>query len=158
MSWAHLSLAVTRGTQLEGAAVPGAPQDRAADRGRALIRRKLIPPVLGDAVVRRPRLTDLVCDDLAGSKVVTVCAAAGAGKSTAVAGALDDIGRPLAWLTLDGTEAAAGRLRHYLEAAGRPHAPEAEGAATEALAAGLAWGQASGLTAESLHGSGVWLA
>jgi DNA-binding SARP family transcriptional activator len=142
---------------LEGAALPGDPQDRAADRGRALIRRKLIPPVLGDAVVRRPRLTDLVCDDLAGSKVVTVCAAAGAGKSTAVAGAIDDIGRPLAWLTLDGTEAAAGRLLHYLEAAVRPHAPEAEGAATDALAAGLPVGEAAGLLAESLHGSGIVL-
>jgi DNA-binding SARP family transcriptional activator len=142
---------------LKGAALPGDPQDRAADRGRALIRRKLVPPVLGDAVVRRPGLTDLIRDHLAGSEVVTVCAAAGAGKSTAVAAALDDIGRPLAWLTLDGTEAAAGRLLHYLEAAVRPHAPEAEGAATDALAAGLPVGEAAGLLAESLHGSGIVL-
>src|SRR5260370_42186032 len=102
MSWAHLSLAVTRGTQLEGAALPGDSQDRAADRGRALIRRKLIPPVLGDAVVSRPGLTALICGHLASGEVVTVCAAAGAGKSTAVAGALDGIGRPVARLALGG--------------------------------------------------------
>ncbi|ANS32298.1 transcriptional regulator domain-containing protein (plasmid) [Rhodococcus opacus] len=89
--------------------------------------------------------------------VVTVCAAAGAGKSTAVVTALDDIGRPVAWLSLDGTEAAAGRLLLYLEAAVSPHAPDAEGAATDALAAGLPLGEAAGLLAESLHGSGLVL-
>ncbi|MEM6110642.1 BTAD domain-containing putative transcriptional regulator [Mycobacterium sp. 050272] len=124
---------------------------------RGLIQRKLIPPVLGDAVVHRRRLTDLIETHLGNSTVLTVCAAAGAGKSTAVAAALIDVGHPLAWLTLDGTEAAAGRLLLYLEAAVSPHAPDADGAATDALAAGLPVGEAAGLLAESLHGSGLVL-
>ena len=137
--------------------MPGEPAEKAADPGRALIRRKLIPPALGDAVLHRRRLSDLICTQLDSSRVLTVCAAAGAGKSAAVAAALNDIGRPLAWLTLDGTEAAAGRLLLYLEAAVSPHAAEAHGAATDALAAGLPVGEAAGLLAESLHGSGLVL-
>lgn len=125
--------------------------------GRALIRRKLTPPALGDAVVHRPRLTELIREQLELGNVLTVCAAAGAGKSTAVAAALNELGRPVAWLSLDGAESAAGRLLLYLEAAVTPHAPEAEDAATDALAAGLPVGEAAGLLAESLHGSGVVL-
>lgn len=137
--------------------MPDEPAARAAGHGRALIRRKLIPPTLGDAVVRRRRVSDLICERLDTGSVVTVCAAAGAGKSTAVTAAFETIHRPLAWLTLDGTEAAAGRLLLYLEAAVSPHAPEADGAATDALAAGLPVGEAAGLLAESLHGSGLVL-
>jgi len=122
-----------------------------------LIRRKLTPPVLGDNVVRRRRLNDIVARHLDSGSVLEVCGAAGAGKSTAVAAALQDLGRPVAWLTLDGTEAAAGRLLLYLEAAVIPHAIEADGAATDALEAGLPVGEAAGLLAESLHGSGVVL-
>jgi DNA-binding SARP family transcriptional activator len=121
-----------------------------------LIKRKLLAPVVGDAVVDRPRVSEILRDHLAAS-VVTVCASAGAGKSTAIAGALKEQDRPVAWLSLDDAESAAGRLLLYLEAAVSPHAPEAEGAATDALAAGLPISEAAGLLAESLYGSGVVL-
>ena len=124
--------------------------------GRMLIRRKLLVPVLGEAVVDRPRVSDLLRERFAAS-VVMVCAAAGAGKSTAVASALNGQGRPVAWVSLDGAESAAGRLLLYLEAAVAPHAPEADGAATDALAAGLPISEAAGLLAESLYGSEVVL-
>jgi ATP/maltotriose-dependent transcriptional regulator MalT len=42
---------------------------------------------------------------------------AGAGKTTAVAAAVRTLTRPAAWLTLDWTDAAPGRLVRYLEAA-----------------------------------------
>ncbi|WP_432854673.1 BTAD domain-containing putative transcriptional regulator [Amycolatopsis sp. CA-161197] len=91
------------------------------------------------------------------ANVLTVYAAAGSGKTTAVALALRDLDRPVAWLSLDGTESAAGRFLLYLEAAVTPHAPEASGAATDALAAGILVGEAAGLLAESLHGTGIVL-
>ncbi|WP_307833448.1 BTAD domain-containing putative transcriptional regulator [Pimelobacter simplex] len=106
-------------------------------------------------MVERPRITDLVRSHLEASRVLTVCAAAGAGKTTAIANALAHLDRPIAWLSLDGAESAAGRLLLYLEAAVAPHVPEATGAATDALAAGLPVSEAAGLLAESLYGSGV---
>lgn len=122
-----------------------------------IIRRKLAPPVVGDHLVRRDRLTGRIRALLGRANVLTVYAAAGSGKTTAVAAALRDLDRPVAWLSLDGTESAAGRLLLYLEAAVAPHAPEASGVATDALAAGILIGEAAGLLAESLHGSGLVL-
>ena len=124
---------------------------------RAIIRRKLAPPVLGDRLVERDRVSDRIQAQLRRANVLTVYAAAGSGKTTAVAMALRDLARPVAWLSLDGTEAAAGRLLLYIEAAVAPHAPEASGAATDALAAGIPIGEAAGLLAESLHGTGLVL-
>jgi len=114
-----------------------------------------VPPVLGDRLIDRDRVTGLIHAQLGRANVLTVCAAAGSGKTTAVALALRDAGRPVAWLSLDGTESAAGRLLLYLEAAVGAHAPEAGGAATDALAAGIPIGEAAGLLAESLHGTGL---
>ena len=124
---------------------------------RAIIRRKLAPPVLGDRLIRRDRVTDRIHAQLSRANVLTVYAAAGSGKTTAVAMALRDLDRPVAWLSLDGTESAAGRLLLYIEAAVAPHAPEASGAATDALAAGIPIGEAAGLLAESMHGTGLVL-
>jgi LuxR family maltose regulon positive regulatory protein len=124
---------------------------------RAIIRRKLAPPALGDRLVERDRVTGQIHAQLGRANVLTVCAAAGSGKTTAVAMALRELARPVAWLSLDGTESAAGRLLLYIEAAVAPHAPEASGAATDALAAGLPVGEAAGLLAESLHGTGLVL-
>ena len=124
---------------------------------RALIRRKLAPPVLGDRMVERDRVTSRIRSHLRNGNVLTVYAAAGSGKTTAVAMALRDLGRPVAWLSLDGTESAAGRLLLYIEAAVTPHGPQASGVATEALAAGILIGEATGLLAESLHGTGLVL-
>ncbi|MGK3206069.1 hypothetical protein [Amycolatopsis sp. MEPSY49] len=133
---------------------PGATPEPGA---RTIIRRKLAPPVVGDRLVRRDRLTGRIHALLGRANVLAVYAAAGSGKTTAVAMALQDLDRPVAWLSLDGTEAAAGRLLLYTEAAVAPHAPEARGAATDALAAGILIGEAAGLLAESLHGTGLVL-
>ena len=124
---------------------------------RAVIRRKLAPPVLGDRMVERDRVTNRIHAHLRHANVLAVYAAAGSGKTTAVAMALRDLGRPVAWLSLDGTESAAGRLLLYIEAAVTPHAPGASGVATDALAAGILIGEATGLLAESLHGTGLVL-
>ncbi|ROS44312.1 BTAD domain-containing putative transcriptional regulator [Amycolatopsis thermoflava] len=132
----------------------GVPSDSAA---RTIIRRKLAQPVVGDRLVRRDRLVDRIRGLLGRANVLTVYAAAGSGKTTAVAMALQDLDRPVAWLSLDGTESAAGRLLLYIEAAVAPHASEARGAATDALAAGILIGEAAGLLAESLHGTGTVL-
>ena len=66
-----------------------------------------------------------------------VCATAGAGKTTAVSQALPLLERRVAWLTLDDTDAAAGRLVTYLEAALAAEVESAAGVATQALAARL---------------------
>ena len=119
--------------------------------------RKLAPPVLGDRMLERDRVTERIRAHLGQANVLAVYAAAGSGKTTAVAMALRDLGRPAAWLSLDGTESAAGRLLLYIEAAVTPHAPAASGVATDALAAGILIGEATGLLAEGLQGTGLVL-
>lgn len=131
--------------------------DGGAPGPRGIIRRKLASPVLGDRMVERDRVTSRIHAHLRQATVLAVYAAAGSGKTTAVAMALRDLGRPVAWLSLDGTESAAGRLLLYLEAAVTPHAPAASGVATDALAAGILTGEATGLLAESLQGTGLVL-
>ncbi|GAW47990.1 uncharacterized protein PD653_1110 [Nocardioides sp. PD653] len=70
-----------------------------------------------------------------------------------MAHALSGLHRPVAWLSLDGTEQAAGRLLVYLEAAVENGVPSASGVATDALASSIQIGEAAGLLAESLQGS-----
>ncbi|PPS90819.1 BTAD domain-containing putative transcriptional regulator [Streptomyces sp. MH60] len=122
-----------------------------------VIRRKLTAPEPGDDIVRRDRLTERIRSLVDRHPVVTVCATAGGGKTTAVAVALRDLGRPIAWLSLDGTEQAPGRLLVYLEAAVEGHVPAAGHVATDALHDGIRTGEAAGLLAESLQGSGLVL-
>ncbi|GAA4691193.1 hypothetical protein GCM10023215_30070 [Pseudonocardia yuanmonensis] len=124
---------------------------------RAIIRRKITPPALARDLVARPRLSRRITNLVDRGGTLTVYAAAGSGKTTAVAAALQTLDRPTAWLSLDGSEAAAGRLLLYLEAAVETHAPDAQGVATDALAARIPAGEAAGLLAESLHGSGLVL-
>src|SRR4051794_33549559 len=82
--------------------------------------------------------------------VVWVAATAGAGKTTAVVQAARAIERPVAWLTLDATDAAPGRLVTYLEAALARCAPQVEGVGTGALARRIAHAEAAGLLAEAV--------
>ena len=70
--------------------------------------------------------------------LVWVAATAGAGKTTAVVQAARSIERPVAWLTLDATDAAPGRLVTYLEAALARCAPQVDGVGTGALARRIA--------------------
>jgi LuxR family transcriptional regulator, maltose regulon positive regulatory protein len=85
--------------------------------------------------------------------VVTVYGGAGSGKTTAVALAVRDLDRAVAWLSLDDTEAAAGRLLGYVEAAFAKHVPAATGVASKALAEGIPAAEAAALLAESLESS-----
>lgn len=118
-----------------------------------VIRRKLAAPEPGDGIVPRDRLTGCIRSLIDRHPVVTVCATAGGGKTTAVASALRDLDRPVAWLSLDGTEQAPGRLLVYLEAAVEQYVPAAARVASDALRSGIQIGEAAGLLAESLQGS-----
>jgi ATP/maltotriose-dependent transcriptional regulator MalT/DNA-binding SARP family transcriptional activator len=118
----------------------------------AVIQSKLAVPPLGERLAARPRVSGLVAELLERHPLVLVTATAGAGKTTAVvqAAALSD--RPTAWLTLDDTDAAPGRLLTYLEAALARHAPAAGDVATNALAARIPHAEAAGLLAEATTG------
>lgn len=124
---------------------------------RAVIRRKLEVPEPGDDIVRRDRLTTRIRHLIDDHPVVTVCATAGGGKTAAVTLALRDVDRPVAWLSLDGTEQAPGRLLVYLEAAIEPYVPAAARVASDALRNSIQIGEAAGLLAESLQGSRLLL-
>src|SRR5581483_11865614 len=87
-----------------------------APGGGQVIRRKIAVPPAPARLVARERLDGLIAELLAGHRLVWVCATAGSGKTTAVAQALEREERRVAWLTLDDTDAAAGRLVTYLEA------------------------------------------
>jgi len=124
---------------------------------RVIIRRKLAVPTADEHVEHRRRVTDSVRRLLTASPILVVSATAGSGKTTALTGALHGLDRPVAWLSLDGTEAAAGRLLVYLEAAVEGQVPEAGQVATDALHSGIPLAEAAGLLAESLFGSGLVL-
>ncbi|MFJ4848667.1 MULTISPECIES: BTAD domain-containing putative transcriptional regulator [unclassified Streptomyces] len=126
-------------------------------RPRAIIRRKLAAPRPAKDIVVRERLNQRLRDVLDRHTVVNVFATAGAGKTTAVALAVQGLDRPVAWLSLDGTERAAGRLLVYLEAAVEGPVPGAAEVASDAVGSGLHIGEAAGLLAESLQGSGLIL-
>ncbi|WP_240634173.1 MULTISPECIES: BTAD domain-containing putative transcriptional regulator [Streptomyces] len=111
-----------------------------------------MPEPAKDIVVRE-RLSQRLRGLLDRHTVVNVFATAGAGKTTAVALAVSDLDRPVAWLSLDGTEQAAGRLLVYLEAAVEGAVPSAADVASDALSSSLHIGEAAGLLAESLQGS-----
>ena len=122
-----------------------------------VIRRKITVPPLAERLVARRRIERLVAELIEEHPIVWVCATAGSGKTTAVAQALADTGRPVAWLTLDDTDTAAGRLLTYLEAALGIEVAEAQGVATQALAARLPHPEAAGLLAEATDGVPVLL-
>jgi DNA-binding SARP family transcriptional activator len=124
--------------------------DLAPARPSWIIRRKILPPPLPDSVVHRPRLESLLGGLLDQHRLVCVYASAGAGKTTAILQAAQRLGRPLAWLTLDSTDVATGRLLVYLEAALALIDPSVSGVATSALAAQLPHAEVAGLLAESV--------
>src|SRR5581483_12071424 len=101
------------------------------------IRRKVAVPPPPQRLVERERIDRLLAQLVQDHRLVWVCATAGSGKTTAVVQALSRIERPVAWLTLDDTDAAAGRLVTYLEAALGSQLPGPRGVATRALAARL---------------------
>src|SRR5689334_3855557 len=126
----------------------------AVDRGEAashrVIRRKITPPLLAPTVVRRPRVESLLARLIEQHRVVCAFASAGAGKTTAVVQAAAQLDRPLAWLSLDATDTAPGRLVVYLEAALAALNADVAGVGTGALTAKLPHPEAAGLLAEAV--------
>ncbi|WP_157260855.1 BTAD domain-containing putative transcriptional regulator [Patulibacter minatonensis] len=86
-------------------------------------------------VVPRPRLTARIVELTERFGVVWVLGSAGAGKTTAVADAVASTGRATAWLTLDATDTAPGRLLLHLQRALSGALPGLPAVADEALAA-----------------------
>jgi DNA-binding SARP family transcriptional activator/tetratricopeptide (TPR) repeat protein len=123
----------------------------------AVIQGKLTVPPLPERRVERPRLERSLAALIERNRVVVVSATAGAGKTTAVAAAVQLVERPVAWLTLDRTDAAPGRLVTYLEAAMSRPLPQLSGVARGALAAGIAHAEAAGLLAEAVGDAPVIL-
>lgn len=105
----------------------------------------------------RPRVAELLLELQRERRVVMVTATAGAGKTTAVIEAIAAIEEPIAWLTVDTSDASPGRLLTYLEAALLNAVPGMSPAASEALAAGLGHVEAAGLLAEATSGVAVML-
>jgi DNA-binding SARP family transcriptional activator len=118
----------------------------------AVIQSKLAVPPLGERLAARPRVSGLVAELLERHPLVLVTATAGAGKTTAVVQGAALLGRPVAWLTLDDTDAAPGRLLTYLEAALSRVVPAAGEVATNAMAARIPHAEAAGLLAEATAG------
>jgi len=119
-------------------------------RDAAIIQRKIAPPPLPANFLDRPRLNCLLAELGAGHRVVVVSATAGAGKTAAIVAASLASTDQTAWLSIDRTDAAAGRLITYLEAALARQVPSAHGIGTSALAVGIPHPEAAGLLAEAV--------
>ncbi|HEY0484943.1 MAG TPA: BTAD domain-containing putative transcriptional regulator [Mycobacteriales bacterium] len=136
-----------------------APERRGAPEAGLVrvIQLKVSPPPVESTVVRRPRVESLLRRLIERHRVVCVYASAGAGKTTAVLQAAHELRRPLAWLGVEATDAATGRLLTYLEAALVEVVPSVRGVAAAALAAQLPHAEVAGLLAEAVGDSTVTL-
>ncbi|MDT5411957.1 MAG: hypothetical protein QOG14_4177 [Mycobacterium sp.] len=114
-----------------------------------VIRRKLMVPDTPVGAVPRERLDALLCQLIEAHRVVAVTATPGSGKSVAVAHASRKFDRPVAWLSVDATDTAPGRLVTYLEEALAQQLPSVRGIATGALAAGIPHAEAAGLLVDA---------
>ena len=126
---------------------------------QAVIQSKIAVPPLAATLVSRPRVEDKLVGLIERNPIVVVAATAGAGKTTAVATALRQLDRPVAWLTVDRTDAAPGRLLTYLEAAiARVDKRSDIGSiASAALTSGLAHAEAAGMLVEAIGDTPVVL-
>lgn len=115
-----------------------------------VIQRKILPPILGEAVVPRQRLEALLMGLIDQHRLVFVYASAGAGKTTAILQAAQRLQRQLVWLDLDTTDTATGRLLVYLEAALALQVQQVAQVATSALSAQIPHAEVAGLLAESI--------
>ena len=113
----------------------------------AIIRTKVSVPALPKEFVERTRVDDVLAALLRARRITVLSATAGAGKTTAVVSTLRSSEDRVAWLTVDRTDVAPGRLVTYLEAA-----LGLGGVATTALAAGIPHAEAAGLLAEAVAG------
>jgi len=116
-----------------------------------VIKAKITPPLSG-GWVERMRPEALLAGALETRRVVVVSATAGSGKTTLIAAVMQRLDRPVAWLTLDRTDTAPGRLVTYLEAAMARAVPRIQGVARDALAARIPHPEAAGLLVEAAAG------
>jgi LuxR family maltose regulon positive regulatory protein len=82
-----------------------------------LVEAKTVIPAVAERLLLRERLDASFAAMLQEHRVLGVWATAGAGKTTAVRQGASALGWPVAWLTLDPSDAAPGRLLAYLTAA-----------------------------------------
>jgi LuxR family maltose regulon positive regulatory protein len=85
----------------------------------ALIATKMSVPGVGQALVARPRLRELLAEALR-ARLTLVSGPAGFGKTTLIAGWLDDVGRAesaVAWVSLDASDDDPERFWRYVVAA-----------------------------------------
>ncbi|MFI9169623.1 BTAD domain-containing putative transcriptional regulator [Streptomyces lincolnensis] len=122
-----------------------------------LIQHKISVPDVPERLVPRPRIATALGALIERRQVVLVLATAGAGKTTAISQATAHLPHPVAWLSVDATDAQPGRLLAYLEDALARHAPAAHQVATRALRAGIQHTESAGLLAESLRGHALVL-
>jgi ATP/maltotriose-dependent transcriptional regulator MalT/DNA-binding SARP family transcriptional activator len=123
----------------------------------AVIQAKVRPPPSPEGEVHRPRVEDALATLIERHRTVVVSATAGAGKTTAVAAALRRLARRVAWLTLDWTDTAPGRLVRYVEAALGGTLPAVSRVASDALSARIPHPEAVGLLVEAVGDAPVVL-
>ena len=119
-------------------------------RSLRIIRTKVTVPALPEQFLERPRVDDLLAALVRSRRITVVSATAGAGKTTAVVSALRATDDRIAWLTVDRTDVAPGRLVTYVEAALAAVHPALDGVASSALAAGIPHAEAAGLVTEAV--------
>ncbi len=77
------------------------------------LRTKLLPPRAASELLKRPRLTEKLRENLT-SPITLVAADAGCGKTTLIADFLGDVARPSVWYQLDHTDADPIVFLHYI--------------------------------------------
>lgn len=127
--------------------------NRATAAARAIVQAKVEIPACAAHVIRRERVANLVRQLLSSRRVLVVAATAGAGKTSAVIEGLEGWSRPVAWLSVDRTDQAPGRLLVYIESALSAAVPGLDSVVSPALAAGLEHVEVAGLLAEAVVGA-----
>ena len=128
----------------------------AVSRRRPLIRSRITVPPLPSPLSRGRASSSCWSGLIEDYQVVQLIGMAGAGKTTAVTEVAGLVGRPLAWLTLDDSDVAPGRLLTYLETALASSVTSVERVATSARA-GITHREAAGLLADAVGEAAVLL-
>lgn len=122
-----------------------------------LIQRKITVPERDPRTSPRERVNERFAGLVERYGVVFVRAAAGSGKTTAVLDCISSSSRPAAWLTLDNTDAAPGRLLTYLEASLARASRQETAIVEQAMANRIPHAETAGILAESVAGTGMVL-
>ncbi|HWU09289.1 MAG TPA: hypothetical protein VN520_23390, partial [Streptomyces sp.] len=114
------------------------------------IRTKLVVPAIPPEVVARPRVEQRLGELIARHRLVLVVGTAGSGKTTAAAASVGHLHQPVAWLSVDDTDVAPGRLVTYLDAAVAHALPGMTGIAVNAMSGNVPHAEAAGLLSSSV--------